>query len=306
MCKHIPVLLDEFLKYLPTKKDGIALDCTLGFAGHSEALLNTAPNLKLIACDKDEDALEFSKTKLKKFGDRVKIIKSDFKDIFSKLSTDEIKNLRFILADIGVSSYQLDEDERGFSTNSNFLDMRMDKSMNFNAKKLVNSYSKEDLQRIFMDFAELKDAKNIAEKIYSYRLKKQIESAKELRQIIGKEKLKGRSISKATLVFQAIRIEVNSELKALETLLKNLEQNALKDCIVAIISFHSLEDGLVKKFFKQWSKSCVCGEMAYKCTCGNNNSKGEILSKKPIQATLDEIKANSRSSCAKMRLFYFR
>lgn len=306
MCKHIPVLLDEFLKYLPTEKDGIALDCTLGFAGHSEALLNKAPNLKLIACDKDEDALEFSKTKLKKFGDRVKIIKSDFKDIFSRLSTDEIKNLRFILADIGVSSHQLDEDERGFSTKSNFLDMRMDKSMNFNAKKLINSYSKEDLQRIFMDFAELKDAKNIAEKIYSYRLKKQIDSAKELTQIIGKEKLKGRSISKATLVFQAIRIEVNSELKALETLLKNLETNTLKDCIVAIISFHSLEDGLVKKVFKQWSKSCICDEREYKCTCGNNNSKGEILSKKPIQATLDEIKANSRSSCAKMRLFYFR
>ena len=305
MCKHIPVLLNEVLKYLPRKKEGLALDCTLGFAGHSEAILKNT-NLGLIACDKDDEALEFSREKLRAFKQRTKIIKSDFKDIFKKINEHEIQNLRFILADIGLSSYQLDEDKRGFSKASNFLDMRMDTSQDFDAKKLVNSYHKEDLERIFKDFAELKDAKKIAEKIYSYRLKNEIKSAKELCEIIGEERLKTRKISKSTLVFQAIRIEVNKELEALKLLLKSLEKKPFKDCIVAIISFHSLEDVLVKKAFKKWAKSCICDEKAYKCTCDNNHDKGKILSKKPIQATLDEIKENSRSSCAKMRLFHFK
>lgn len=301
---HIPVLLNEVEELFKNLSTGYFLDCTLGFGGHSEALLKNHPHIKLIACDQDRQALEFSKKRLECFKDRISFIQSNFSEILEKISHKE--NLRGILADIGVSSFQLDKDERGFSLNSNFLDMRMDQNSKMSAYDLVNNYSKEQLAFIFKEYAQLHDANFIAEKICLARSKTPIKSAKELCQIIGKTKHNNRKISKATLAFQAIRIEINQELQALKDFLKNLEILKPRACILAIISFHSLEDRIVKTFFKKWAKNCICDDRALRCECGNNHSLGEILSKKAIVPSKEELLKNSRSSCAKMRAFYFK
>ncbi|ELA4414894.1 16S rRNA (cytosine(1402)-N(4))-methyltransferase RsmH [Campylobacter jejuni] len=300
---HIPVLLNEVQEIFKNLKTGYFLDCTLGFGGHSEALLKNHPDLKFIACDQDQQALEFSKKRLKNFRNRITFMQSNFSEVLEKISHKE--ELRGILADIGVSSFQLDNNERGFSVNSDFLDMRMNQNSKISAYEIINTYTKEQLTSIFKDYGELHDAHFIAEKICLERSKNPIKSAKELYQIIGKGKQNHRKISKATLAFQAIRIEVNQELKVLKDFLEHLENLKPKNCILAIISFHSLEDRIVKQFFKKWSKNCICDEKIMRCECGNNHSLGQIITKKAISASKEELLKNSRSSCAKMRAFYF-
>ncbi|CUU88171.1 16S rRNA (cytosine(1402)-N(4))-methyltransferase RsmH [Campylobacter hyointestinalis] len=297
---HIPVLLNEVLDSFKEIKSGIILDCTLGYGGHSEAILRSNPNLKIIACDRDDDALNFCYEKFRPYKGRIEIHKSTFGNIFEKIETNGIKG---ILADIGVSSLQLDLNERGFSTNSDALDMRMDKSQTFDAKELINSYSLDELTRIFYKYGELPNAKSIATKIVAYRQKSKITSAKELASIIGRSNLKNRSVLVATLVFQAIRIEVNKELNELENLLKHIEDSKIKDAVLDIITFHSLEDKIVKTKFKEWEKSCICPNSALRCECGNNHAIGKIITKKPLTASKQELQTNSRSSCAKLRTF---
>lgn len=297
---HIPVLLNEVLDSFKEIKSGIILDCTLGYGGHSEAILRSNPNLKIIACDRDDDALNFCYEKFRPYKGRIEIHKSTFGTIFEKIETSDIKG---ILADIGVSSLQLDLNERGFSTNSDALDMRMDKSQTFDAKELINSYSLDELTRIFYKYGELPNAKSIATKIVAYRQKSKITSAKELASIIGRSNLKNRSVLVATLVFQAIRIEVNKELNELENLLKHIEDSKIKDAVLDIITFHSLEDKIVKTKFKEWEKSCICPNSALRCECGNNHAIGKIITKKPLTASKQELQTNSRSSCAKLRTF---
>ncbi|CUU80555.1 S-adenosyl-methyltransferase MraW [Campylobacter hyointestinalis] len=297
---HIPVLLNEVLDSFKEIKSGIILDCTLGYGGHSEAILRSNPNLKIIACDRDDDALNFCYEKFRPYKGRIEIHKSTFGNIFEKIETNGIKG---ILADIGVSSLQLDLNERGFSTNSDALDMRMDKSQTFDAKELINSYSLDELTRIFYKYGELPNAKSIATKIAAYRQKSKITSAKELASIIGRSNLKNRSVLVATLVFQAIRIEVNKELNELENLLKHIEDSKIKDAVLDIITFHSLEDKIVKTKFKEWEKSCICQNSALRCECGNNHAIGKIITKKPLTASKQELQTNSRSSCAKLRTF---
>ncbi|WP_139470893.1 16S rRNA (cytosine(1402)-N(4))-methyltransferase RsmH [Campylobacter armoricus] len=301
---HIPVLLQEVLDTFSDFNDGDFLDCTLGYGGHSKALLQAHERLNLIACDKDLEALKFSKEFLKNYQNRIKLKHTGFKEILHQIPT---QNLRGILADIGVSSLQLDKNDRGFSINSDFLDMRMDQNNPLSAKEVINSYSKEALEQIFKDYGDLTPvAAMLAQKIIKARSQKEITSAKELSQIIGNAKLKGRNISLVLLVFQALRIEVNNELGELRQLLENIEKAKLKNCKLAIISFHSLEDRMVKNTFKKWEKDCICDARAMKCECGNNHSLGKILSKKAISASKDEISYNNRSSCARMRIFYFR
>ena len=300
---HIPVLLEEVKELFKNLNEGYFLDCTLGFGGHSKALLEKHSRLNLIACDQDEFALNFSKNLLLPFKDRISLLHCNFSEILDKIDT---KNLKGILADIGLSSYQLDENKRGFSMHSDFLDMRMDQSSKISAFDVVNSYPKEKLEFIFKEYAELNDASFLAKKICDYRLKEPIKSAKKLCEIIGKARQNNRKISKATLVFQALRIEVNDELKMLEKFLLKLENLKPSGCIVAIVSFHSLEDRMVKNFFKKWAKTCICDNQALRCECGNNNNLGQILTKKAIFASENEISQNSRSSCAKMRAFCFK
>lgn len=296
---HIPVLLNEVVESFANLKNGVVLDATLGYGGHSSAILKSNPNIKIIACDRDDMAITHC-LELFKNEKRIQIYKSNFSNLLNLVDQNEVCA---ILADIGVSSVQLDLDQRGFSLNSSTLDMRMDKNQNLSAKDVVNSYSLEQLSDIFFKFGELSNSKQIAQKIVQARQKKSINSAAQLTQIIGNKNLQNRQVKEAILVFQAIRIEVNQELDELCNLLKNIKNSKINNAICDIITFHSLEDRIVKNTFKEWEKSCICPEFAMKCECENNHAIGKILTKKPITASNLEIKANSRSSCAKLRIF---
>ena len=295
---HIPVLYNEVLDCFKEIKTGYIIDCTTGYAGHSSGLLNQNSSVQLICNDQDDEALNFSKNRLKDFEKRVEFNKGNFENIIKKF---EDYPIRGILADIGVSSLQLDKLDRGFSFNSENLDMRMNQNQSLDASTVINSYSQVELENIFKEYGEIREYKKIASLIVQNR---PFYSAKELAEFFYNKLPKGK-IHPATLIFQAIRIEVNDELGVLDRLFKSMEEAKLKDCIVAIISFHSLEDRVVKNYFKKWSENCICPKDAFRCECGKNHSLGEIITKKPIIATNFEIKQNPRSRSAKLRVFRF-
>ncbi len=298
---HIPVLYREVVETFKDINEGIVIDCTMGYGGHSSMILDANPNIKLIAIDQDQTAIEFSRKRLEKYGERVTIHKGRFsnviKDILREVDTGEIKGL---LADIGVSSLQLDQKDRGFSYESENLDMRMDRESALSAADVVNRYAKSELERILLEYGELRNFKKIASEIVNNR---PFNSAKELSEKLKSFMPQGKKIHPATLLMQAIRIEVNDELGELKSLLQSIEEAKLPSARIAIISFHSLEDRVVKKEFVRWAKSCRCPQEAMRCTCGNNHQLGRILTKKPIMAQDDELKTNTRSRSAKMRLF---
>jgi len=300
---HIPVLLQETLNAFTTIKDGIFIDCTLGYGGHSSEILKEHPNISLIGIDRDDEALNFSKKRLSEFLDRIELKKGSFSEVLQEIDFSKVTGL---LADFGVSSLQLDKLERGFSFSSENLDMRMDQSSPFSAKELVNNYSLEELTRIFKEFGEIKEAKKLALAIIKAREKKPIESSLELAELISKTIKKKGKIHPATLPFQAIRMEVNKELDEITKLLDILEKKRPKGAIIALITFHSLEDRLVKQRFRKWSKKCICPEGIMRCECGNDNNLGIELSKKPISATSKELQENPRSRSAKLRVFQFK
>jgi len=295
---HIPVLYDEVLSSFKDIKSGYIIDCTTGFAGHSIGLLKQNEDIKLICNDQDNEALDFAKNRLKEFKKRVIFNKGNFENIIEKFKDYPIKG---ILADIGVSSLQLDKEDRGFGFNSQALDMRMDKSKSLDAKIIVNTYSQTQLEKILKEYGEIREYKKVASLIVNNR---PFEAAKELAQFFYKKLPKGK-IHPATLIFQAIRIEVNDEIGVLHRLFKSLENTKLKDCVVSIISFHSLEDRIVKNYFKKWSDSCICLPDVFRCECGNNHALGKIITKKPIIAKDFEIKQNPRSRSSKLRIFRF-
>ncbi|HRM77782.1 MAG TPA: 16S rRNA (cytosine(1402)-N(4))-methyltransferase RsmH [Aliarcobacter cryaerophilus] len=295
---HIPVLYNEVLDCFKDIKKGYIIDCTTGYAGHSSGLLNQNSSVKLICNDQDDEALNFSKNRLKDFENRVEFNKGNFENIIKKFENYPIRG---VLADIGVSSLQLDKLDRGFSFNSENLDMRMNQNQSLDASTVINSYSQVELENIFKEYGEIREYKKIASLIVQNR---PFYSAKELAEFFYNKLPKGK-IHPATLIFQAIRIEVNDELGVLDRLFKSMEEAKLKDCIVAIISFHSLEDRVVKNYFKKWSENCICPKDAFRCECGKNHALGKIITKKPIIATNFEIKQNPRSRSAKLRVFRF-
>ncbi len=295
---HIPVLYNEVLDCFKDINKGYIIDCTTGYAGHSSGLLNQNSSVKLICNDQDDEALNFSKNRLKDFENRVEFNKGNFENIIKKFENYPIRG---VLADIGVSSLQLDKLDRGFSFNSENLDMRMNQNQSLDASTVINSYSQVELENIFKEYGEIREYKKIASLILQNR---PFYSAKELAEFFYNKLPKGK-IHPATLIFQAIRIEVNDELGVLDRLFKSMEEAKLKDCIVAIISFHSLEDRVVKNYFKKWSENCICPKDAFRCECGKNHALGKIITKKPIIATNIEIKQNPRSRSAKLRVFRF-
>ena len=295
---HIPVLYNEVLDCFKDINKGYIIDCTTGYAGHSSGLLNQNSSVKLICNDQDDEALNFSKNRLKDFENRVEFNKGNFENIIKKFENYPIRG---VLADIGVSSLQLDKLDRGFSFNSENLDMRMNQNKSLDASTVINSYSQLELENIFKEYGEIREYKKIASLIVQNR---PFYSAKELAEFFYNKLPKGK-IHPATLIFQAIRIEVNDELGVLDRLFKSMEEAKLKDCIVAIISFHSLEDRVVKNYFKKWSENCICPKDAFRCECGKNHALGKIITKKPIIATNFEIKQNPRSRSAKLRVFRF-
>ena len=298
---HVPVLYREVEDTFKDISEGTIVDCTMGYAGHSSLILQSNDNINLIGIDQDQTAIDFSTTRLEPFGKRVKIKKGRFSEMAAEVFKEE-NEVRGLLADIGVSSLQLDEKDRGFSFESDNLDMRMDPSRDFSAADVVNTYSQKELTRILFEYGEVRNAKHIASEIITHR---PFTSAKELSTVIRPFAPRGKKIHPSTLVFQAIRIEVNNELGELEGLLDSIENSGLRDARIAIISFHSLEDRMVKQRFKKWSQSCICDAQAMRCTCGNDHALGKMVARKPYEAKSDEVKENARSRSAKMRVFQF-
>ncbi len=298
---HIPVLYREVLETFQSIDNGIIIDCTMGYGGHSSMILESNPNIRLIAIDQDQTAIDFSTQRLQMYKGRVEIKKGRFSSVIKEiLQEHDISEIRGVLADIGVSSLQLDQKERGFSFESDTLDMRMNKEALLSAFNVINEYSQSELEHILLEYAELRNYKKISSFIVQNR---PFSSAKALADATRHLMPRGKKIHPATLLMQAIRIEVNDELGELKSLLQTFQESCFEDTKIAIISFHSLEDRIVKQYFSKWAKSCICPPEAMRCTCGNNHSLGKVLTKKPIMAKEDELKENPRSRSAKMRVF---
>ena len=304
---HIPVLLEEVLDGFLSIKKGYFVDCTLGYAGHSEAMLKTYEQIQHIGIDRDDEALDFSRERLTPFSSRSTLYKGTFANTLPTLKERPITGL---LADFGVSSLQLDKMDRGFSFESETLDMRMDMSAELSAYEVVNEYTQEKLEYILNHYGEVRSYRKVASAIVQARAVKPIESGKELSDVICTVIPRGGKIHPATLSFQGIRIEVNNELGEIEGLLDVLEEKfkkgELKGTIVSLITFHSLEDRLVKNRYKRWSTACICDVEAMRCTCGKTHQLGKMLVRKPITATKHELKINVRSRSAKLRTFIFK
>lgn len=303
---HEPVLLNETIEALNIKENGIYVDCTVGGAGHSiEILKRVGPNGKLVAIDQDEEALLTATKRLKDYKDQVYFIKCNYAYIGQILDSLGIDFVDGVLMDIGVSSYQLDEGKRGFSYHQDSpLDMRMDQSQELTAKDVVNKYSKEKLETIFWNYGEEKWGMRIAEFIVKEREKKEIETTFELVEIIKKaipKKVRMEGKHPAKKIFQAIRIEVNNELDVLETGIYSSIERLKAGGRLAIITFHSLEDRIVKTNFKELAKGCTCPPDFPICVC-NKKEKIKVITKKPVVASEEEVDRNNRSRSAKLRV----
>ncbi len=301
---HIPVLLKPTIENMAVKDGGIYVDGTLGGAGHSKELLKQAKVEKLIGIDQDEVALAAAKENLKEFKN-VQYVHDNFKnidDILEDLGIDEVDG---ILVDIGVSSHQIDTAERGFSFRYDArLDMRMDTSKTFSAYNVVNEYSEEELARVIKEYGEEKFARSIARKIVKQREIGDISTTKELEEIILKSvpRYKGQDgKSNVQRTFQAIRIEVNKELDVLKEFIDKAVSKLKKGGRLEIISFHSLEDRIVKQKFKELATGCICPPDFPICVCGHKPVV-KLITKHPIEATDDELKQNPRSAPAKLRV----
>lgn len=303
--KHKSVLLNECIEGLNINPNGIYVDGTLGGAGHSKEIVKKlSGNGLLIGIDRDEDALKAAKENLKAF-QNVKFVKDNHDNIKNILEELEIEKVDGILLDLGVSSYQLDERNRGFSyLGENELDMRMDKSQDLTAKEVVNTYTEENLANIIYEYGEERFSRQIARNICEFRKHNEINTTKQLVEIIEKSipKSKQNEGHPAKRTFQAIRIEVNDEIKPL--------YNTVKDCIdclnpqgrLCIITFHSLEDRAVKNAMIDAKGKCTCPVDLPYCVCGAK-TLGNIITKKPIIASKKEQEENSRSKSAKLRIF---
>ena len=304
--KHIPVLLNEVVDSLNIKPDGTYVDMTLGRGGHAnEVLKKLNQNGMLIGIDQDEDAI---KDNIKKFKseNRIKIIKANFKDIKKVLNNLGIEKVNGIYFDLGVSSVQFDDGDRGFSYNKEAtLDMRMDKDNPMTLKEIINTYDENELYRIIDEYGEEKFARNIAKNIISKRNEKEILTTTELSEIIiNSIPLKYRYKEKkhpAKRTFQAFRIYINDELGTLEKALDESVNLLKEEGKLSVITFHSLEDRIVKNKFKEFENPCKC-DKNYPCVCGKK-SLGKIINRKVIVPTEEEIENNNRSRSAKLRIF---
>ncbi len=305
--KHVSVLLNETIEGLNIKPDGIYVDGTLGGGGHAyEVLKRLSPKGRLIGIDQDGEALRAADQRLKEFGEQVTLARDNYCEIDRVLESLGIEKVDGILLDIGVSSYQLDNLERGFSYKSDApLDMRMDTRQSLTAADVVNSYSENELFTIIKDYGEERFARNIAKKIVQSREDKPLETTQELSEIIQsaipmKAKAKGGHPAKKT--FQAIRIEVNRELAVLKESIDKMIERLNPGGRICIITFHSLEDRIVKTKFRENENPCTCPPDFPVCVCGKK-SKGRVITRKPIVPSEDEIAVNKRAKSSKLRIF---
>lgn len=306
--KHYSVLLEETIEYLNVKPDGVYVDGTLGGGGHSyEIAKRLGEGGRLIGIDQDADAIKAAGDRLAEFKDRVTIIRSNYANMKEELHAIGVEHVDGIILDLGVSSFQLDTPERGFTYREADapLDMRMDVRQTLTAKDIVNEYSEMDLYRIIRDYGEDKFAKNIAKHIVQERQKKPIETTGELTDIIRASipmKVQATGGHPAKRTFQAIRIELNKELEVLQNNLDEMIGLLNPGGRICIITFHSLEDRIVKTNFKRNENPCTCPSDFPVCVCGNK-SKGKVVTRKPILPSEEELEENSRSKSAKLRVF---
>lgn len=295
---HTPVMANEVIQGLSIKENGLYVDCTTGGGGHSLEIARRLDKGKLIAIDKDEDALSAARERLA--GYNVEFIHDDFKNILGTLPQAD-----GILMDLGVSSYQIDTPERGFSYKYDSpLDMRMDRSASFTARDVINGYTEEKLVKLMFEYGEERFSRRIAARIVESRKTNPIERTSELVAIIEKSipaKYRYSGGHPAKRVFQAIRIEVNDELHGLYDAILTGARGLIKGGRICVISFHSLEDRLVKNAFKYLECDCICDKSSPICTC-DKVSEIEIITKKPLTATEEELKTNKRAESAKLRI----
>lgn len=303
--KHTSVMLFECIDALNIKKDGIYVDCTTGGGGHSLEIAKRIDGGRLICIDQDDDALKAAKERLADHLDKITFVKNNFSNIETVLDDLGISFIDGALADLGVSSYQLDTAERGFSYNLDArLDMRMDKSSQRSAYDVVNTYSEKNLRRIIFDYGEDNLAPKIAAAIVAKREEKPIETTLELSEIIKSaypKKLLAVGHHPAKKTFQAIRIEVNGELDIIEPTVRSITKRLAPGGRIAVITFHSLEDRAVKSTFASLAQGCTCPPSFPVCVCGKR-PQIKVISKKPILPSEEEIECNRRSHSAKLRV----
>ncbi len=305
---HYSVLLNETIENLNIKPDGIYVDGTLGGGGHAyQVASRLSEKGRLIGIDQDAEAIAAAGERLKEFGDKITIIRSNYANMKEELHRIGVEKVDGIVLDLGVSSFQLDTPERGFAYRDENapLDMRMDDRQSLTAKDIVNGYSEMDLYRIIRDYGEDKFAKNIAKHIVQERAKKPIETTGELTEIIRASipmKVQVTSGHPAKRTFQAIRIELNKELEVLQNNLDDMIDLLNPGGRICIITFHSLEDRIVKTNFKRNENPCTCPSDFPVCVCGKK-SKGKVVTRKPILPSEEELEVNSRSKSAKLRVF---
>jgi len=305
--RHKSVLLEESIDALQIKPDGIYVDGTLGGGGHSyEICTHLSDKGRLIGIDQDEAAIEAATRRLERFKDRVTIVRSNYCNIKRELDRLGIASVDGVILDLGVSSYQLDEASRGFTYREDVpLDMRMDQRQTLSAKEVVNGYSEMELYHIIRDYGEEKFAKNIAKHIVSARNQKALETTGELIHVIkaaipAKVRAVGGHPAKRT--FQAIRIEVNRELEVLENSLGDMIDLLNDGGRICVITFHSLEDRIVKNKFRECEHPCTCPKEFPVCVCGKK-SKGKVITRKPVIPSQEELDENSRAKSSKLRVF---
>lgn len=304
--EHKSVLLDEVIESMNIDPNGTYVDGTIGGGGHSYHIAKRLTGGALIGLDQDEAAIEAAGLRLAEFKDKVTIIRSNFSEIRNVLNNLQIDKVNGILLDLGVSSYQLDTPQRGFSYREDApLDMRMDERKEKTAKDIINEYSEMELYRVIRNYGEERFAKNIAKHIVQARMDKPIETTYELNEIIkaaipAKVRAVGGHPSKRT--FQAIRIELNHELEVLKNTLDDMIKLLLPGGRLCIITFHSLEDRIVKDFFRESENPCTCPANFPVCVCGKK-PKGRIITRKPILPSDKEMEENKRSKSAKLRVF---
>ena len=305
--EHKTVLLEETVNALNLSPGMTVVDGTLGGGGHAEAILEKImPNGRLIAIDKDEWAIETARERLKSYQDHTVFIHDDFKNIRCILGMLDINGIDGAVLDLGVSSFQLDQCERGFSYHQNSrLDMRMNRKDKTCAADIVNSYAQQDLERILRDYGEERWAARIAEFIVRERRERPIETTGDLVEVIKKAVPSGARKNgphPARRSFQALRIEVNGELDAIRTALFDFVQMLFSGARIAVITFHSLEDRIVKQEFRRFADPCECPKSFPVCVCGKV-SMGRVITKKPMLPSQEEIEQNIRSRSAKLRVF---
>ncbi len=305
--QHYSVLLQETIEGLKIRPDGIYVDGTLGGGGHALAVAKqlTAGG-RLIGIDQDADAIQAASARLQDYSDRVSIVRNNYENFHQVLQELSIEAVDGIYLDLGVSSYQLDEGDRGFSYRVDApLDMRMDQRNPVTAADIVNDYSEAELFHMIRNYGEDRFAQNIAKHIVAYRQKKPIESTLELADIISgaiPARIRATSGHPAKRTFQAIRIELNRELDVLENTLDQMIDDLREGGRLCVITFHSLEDRIVKNKFRTAEKPCICPPEFPVCTCGRK-SKGRVITRKPILPSAEELSENRRSQSAKLRIF---